>query len=138
MHKQQRVGNVSESMEQVVVDPNVLESWEHKVNSLMEEFVKEKLTLKVYLENGKHNINICCEICGIDCEMREVSLAVQTICNLKNNHIKTGSHQRQISMLGINEIPSGNKEKQTTVARDQLDIDQAIKLPHDFNQNTRA
>ena len=38
-------------------------------------------------------------------------------------------------MLGINEIPSGNKEKQTTMARDQLEIDQAIKLPHDFNQN---
>ena len=40
-------------------------------------------------------------------------------------------------MLGINEmceIPSGNKEKQTTVARDQLEIDQAIKLLHDFNQ----
>ena len=49
MYKQPRVGNVSESVEQVVVDPNVLASWEHKVNSLMEQFVKEKLTLKVYL-----------------------------------------------------------------------------------------
>ena len=33
MHKKPRVGNVSESVEQVVVYPNVLESWEHKVNS---------------------------------------------------------------------------------------------------------
>ena len=48
--------------------------------------------------------------------------------------MKTGSHQRQISMLGINEIPSGNKENHTTVARDQLEIDQEIKLIHDFNQ----
>ena len=48
--------------------------------------------------------------------------------------MKTGSHQCQISMLGINEIPSGNKEKQKTVARDQLEIDQAIKLLHNFNQ----
>ena len=49
MHKQPRVDHVSESVEQVVaVDPNVLASWEHKVNSLMEEFVKEKITLKVY------------------------------------------------------------------------------------------
>ena len=62
MNKQPRVGNVSESVEQVVVDPNVLASWQHKVNSLMEEFVKEKLTLKVYLENGKPNIKIRCEI----------------------------------------------------------------------------
>ena len=37
MHKQPRVDHVSESVEQVVaVDPNVLASWEHKVNSLME------------------------------------------------------------------------------------------------------
>ena len=55
----------------VLVDPNVLASWEHKVNSLMEEFVKENLTLKVYLENG----NIHYEICGIDYGMGEVSLA---------------------------------------------------------------
>ena len=137
MHKQPRVGNVSESVDQVVVDPNVLASWQHKVNRLMEEFVKEKLTLKVYLENGKPNIKIRCEICGIDYGTGEVSLAARTIRNFKNNHMKTGSHQRQISMLGINEmceIPSGNKEKQTTVARDQLEIDQAIKLLHDFNQ----
>ena len=40
---------MSKLVEHVVqVDPNVLESWEHKVNSLMEEFVKEKITLKVY------------------------------------------------------------------------------------------
>ena len=75
MHKQPRVGNVFELVEQVVVDPNVLASWEHKVYSLMEEFVKEKLTLKVYLENGKPNINIHCEIYGIDYRTGEVSLA---------------------------------------------------------------
>ena len=67
MHKKPRVEHVSESVEQVVlVDPNVLASWEQKVNSLMEQFVKEKLTLKVYSENGKPNIKNCCEICGID------------------------------------------------------------------------
>ena len=67
---------MSESVEQdVLVDPNVLEYWEHKVNSLMEEFVKEKLTLKVYSENGKPNIKIHCEICGIDYGTGEVSLA---------------------------------------------------------------
>ena len=80
----------------------------------MEEFVKEKLTLKVYSENGKPNINIQCEICGIDYGMGEVSLAAWTVRNFKNNNMKTGSHQHQISMLGINEmyeIPSGNKEK---------------------------
>ena len=50
MHKQPRVDHLSELVEQVVaVDPNVLASWEHKVNSLMEEFVKEKLTLRVLL-----------------------------------------------------------------------------------------
>ena len=76
MHKQPRVGNVSKSVEQVVVDPNVLASWEHKVNSLMEEFFKEKLTLKVYLENGKPNIKIDCEIYGIDYGTWEVSLVV--------------------------------------------------------------
>ena len=75
MHKQPRVDNVSESVEQVVVDPNVLTFWEAKVNDLMNEFVKEKLTLKVYSENGKHNIKIRCEICGIDYGMGEVSLA---------------------------------------------------------------
>ena len=75
MHKQPRVDHVSESVEQdVLVDPNVLEYWEHKVNSLMEEFVKEKLTLKVYSENGKPNIKIHYEMCGIDYGMREVSL----------------------------------------------------------------
>ena len=36
MHKQPRVDHVSELVEQVVlVDPDVLESWQHKVNSLM-------------------------------------------------------------------------------------------------------
>ena len=111
MHKQPRVGNVSKSVEQVVVDPNVLAYWQHKVNSLMEEFVKEKLTLKVYLENGKPYIKIHCEIYGIDYGTGEVSLAAQTIRNFKNNHMKIVSHQRQISMLGINKISSGNKEK---------------------------
>ena len=82
MHKKPRVGNVSESVEQVVVDPNVLASWEHKV-SLMEEFVKDKLTLKVYLENGKPNINILCEICGIDYGTGEVSLVARTVHNFK-------------------------------------------------------
>ena len=49
--------------------------------------------------------------------------------------MKTGSHQRHISMLGINEIHSCNKEKTTTIDRDQLEIDQAIKLNlYDFNQ----
>ena len=48
--------------------------------------------------------------------------------------MKTRSHQRHISMLGINEIPSCNREKQTIMATYQLDIDQAIKIPHDFNQ----
>ena len=89
MHKQPRVDNVSKSMEQVVVvAPNVLASWEQKVNSLKEEFVKEKLTLKVYLENGKPNINISCEICGIDYGMGEVSLAMKTIHNFKKSYEK--------------------------------------------------
>ena len=67
MHKKPRVDHAFESMEKfVVVDPNVFASWEQKVNSLMEEFVKERLTLKVYSENGKPNIKICYEICGID------------------------------------------------------------------------
>ena len=49
MHKQPRVDHVSESVEQVVlVDPNVLASWEPKVNILVEEFLKDRLTLKVY------------------------------------------------------------------------------------------
>ena len=111
MYEKPRVGNVSKSVEQVVVDPNVLASWQHKVNSLMEEFVKEKLTLKVYSENGKPNIKIRCEICGINYGTREVSLAARTVRNFKNNHMKTGSHQRHISMLVINEIPSCKREK---------------------------
>ena len=49
---------IEKKEEQVVDDPNVLASWKHKVNSLMEAFAKEKLTLKVYLENGKPNIMI--------------------------------------------------------------------------------
>ncbi len=48
--------------------------------------------------------------------------------------MKTGTHQHHISMLGVHKIPSCNKEKKTTVARDQLEIDQEIKLLHDFNQ----
>ena len=126
---------MSESVEQVLlVDPNVLESWEQKVNSLMEEFVKERLTLKVYSKNGKPNTKIHCKIHGIDYGRGEVSLVARTVRNFKNNHIKTWSHQRHISMLGINQIPSHNREKKTTMARDQLDIDQEIKILHDFNQ----
>ena len=124
MHKQPRVDNVSESVEQVVVDPKVLTSWELKLNIFMEFFFGEKLTLKVYLENGKPNIKIHCEICDIDYGTGEVSLALRTFRNFTNHHMKTTTHQRHISMLGINEIPSCNKEKQTTVARDQLEIDQ--------------
>ena len=55
--------------------------------------------------------------------MGEVSLAAPTVRNFKKNHMKIGSHQRHISMLGINEIPSCNREKKTTMARDKLDID---------------
>ena len=76
MHKQPRVDHVSKLVEQVLlVDPNVLASWEQKVNSLMEEFVKEKITVKIYSENGKPDIKIHCEIFFIDYRMREVSLA---------------------------------------------------------------
>ena len=32
----------------IVVDPNLLASWKQKMNSLIEEFVNEKITLKVY------------------------------------------------------------------------------------------
>ena len=48
--------------------------------------------------------------------------------------MKTWSHQRHISMFGINEITSCNRENQTTMASNQLEIDQAIKILHDFNQ----
>ena len=51
--------------------------------------------------------------------------------------MKTGSHQLHISMLGINEIPTCNREKKTPMARDQLEIDQAIKILHDFNQTKK-
>ena len=37
-------------------------------------------------------------------------------------------------MLGSIEYPSYNREEKTTMTRDRLDIDQAIKLLHDFNQ----
>ena len=104
----------------------------------MEVFVKVKLTLKVYLENGKPNINICYEIFGIDYGTGVVSLPAQTVRNFKNNHMKTGSHQHHISMLGINEISSCNREKQTTVDRYQLEIDHAIKILHDFNQTQES
>ena len=84
IHKQPRVDHVSELVEQVVlVGPNVLAYWEQKVNSLMEEFVKEKLTCKIYSENRKPNINIQCENCGIDYGTGEVSLAARTVHNLK-------------------------------------------------------
>ena len=66
--------------------------------------------------------------------MGEVSLAMRTVRKFKNNHMKTGSHKRHISMLGINEIPSCNIEKHKTMAIYQLEIDQAIKILHDFNQ----
>ena len=91
MHKKLRVDNVSESVEKVVVDPNLLAYLEQKVNSLMEEFVKERLTLKVYSKNGKPNIKIHSEICGIDYGTREVSLATRTVHNFKKNHMKIGS-----------------------------------------------
>ena len=48
--------------------------------------------------------------------------------------MKIGSNQRHISMFGINEIASCNREDMTIMAIDQLEIDQAIKLLHDFNQ----
>ena len=48
--------------------------------------------------------------------------------------MKTGSHQHHISMLGINEILSCNREKQTTMATYEFDIDQEIKRIHYFNQ----
>ena len=134
MHKQPRVDNVSESVEQVVVDPKLLTPWELRLNELMQKSFEEKLTLKVYSENGKPNIKIHCEICNIDYGSGEVSSEGQTFRNFKNHHVKSKTHQRHISMLGTNEIPSCNKEKQTTVAREKLEIDQAIKLLHDFNQ----
>ena len=97
-------------MEQViVVNPNVLASWEQKVKILMEYFVNEKLTLNVYSENGKPNVKIHFEICGIYYGIGDLSLAVQTTCNFKNKHMKIGVIQNNLSMLGDNEIPSCNK-----------------------------
>lgn len=64
MYKKPRVGDGFKPVEQtIVVDPNVLASWNLKVNILMEEFVNEKITLKVYLEKRKPKINIHCESC---------------------------------------------------------------------------
>ena len=55
--------------------------------------------------------------------MGEVSSTARIVHNFKNNHMKIGSHQRHISMLGINEIPSFNRENNTTIDIHQLDID---------------
>jgi len=53
MHKQPRVENMSLLVEQAIeVDPSLLASWEKKLKGLMEEFINEKLTLKVYSEKG--------------------------------------------------------------------------------------
>ena len=58
MHKQPRVENTPLSVEEAtIVDPCVLASCEKKVKSLMEEFVNEKLTLKVYSEKREYKIN---------------------------------------------------------------------------------
>ena len=70
---------------------------------LMEEFVNEKLTLKVYSEKGESKIKIHCEICGIDYGIGDVSLVARTMCNFKNHHMKTGPHQQRLS------IPSGSE-----------------------------
>ena len=41
---------------------------------LMEEFVNEKITVKVYSEKGESKIKIHCEICGIDYGTGDLSL----------------------------------------------------------------
>jgi len=110
MHKQPRVENMSLSVEQAIfVDPRVLASWEKKVKSLMEEFVNEKITLKVYSEKGESKIKIHCEICGIDYGIGDVSLAAQTTRNFKNHHMKTRAHQQRLPMPSGSEIPSCNE-----------------------------
>ena len=84
MHKQLRVEVGCNLVEQNIgVDSTVLESWEQKVNSLMEEFVEENLTLKLYSEKGTPKINICCESCGIDYGTWEKSLAARTLRKFK-------------------------------------------------------
>ena len=62
----------------------------------MEEFVEEKLTLKVYSEKGTPKIKIHCEICGIDYGIGEISLEAWRLRNFKNNHMKIGAHERNI------------------------------------------
>ena len=53
MTKQVRIEVDCDSVEKNIgVDSIVLASWEQKVNSLMEDFVNENITLKVYSENG--------------------------------------------------------------------------------------
>ena len=76
MNKQERIEVECDLVEQNIgVDSTVLASWEQKLNSLMEEFVEEKITLKVYSEKGTPKIKIHCESCGIDYGTGEISLA---------------------------------------------------------------
>ena len=100
----------------------------------MEEFFNEKLTLKVYSENGESKVKIHCEIYGIDYGSGDVSLVVRTMRNFKNHHMKIGSHQQHLSMPSGSEIPSCNKVQKTTVVGDRFHIGQAIKLLDDFNK----
>ena len=104
------------------------------MNSLVEDFVEEKLTLKVYSKKGTPKTNIRCESCGIDYGTREIYLEAQTLRNFKNNHMKTWAHQCNISRVGSSETPSCNIERKTSVVGDQFEIDQAIKLLDDFNK----
>jgi uncharacterized membrane-anchored protein YjiN (DUF445 family) len=135
MHKQARVEVECDSIEQNIgVDSTILASWEQKVNSLMEEFVEEKVTLKVYSENGTSKIKIRCESCGIDYGTGEISLAARTLRNFKNNHMKTRAHQRNISRVGSSETPSCNIERKTSMVGDRIEIDKAIKILDDFNK----
>jgi hypothetical protein len=105
------------------------------VNSLMEQFVGEKLSLQVSSEKGKPQINILCENCGVAYGTREISLASRTFINFKNSHIKSTTHQRNILAVGNSQIPSCNDEAtQTTMVGDRFEIEQAIKLLNDFNK----
>ena len=114
MNKQERIYVECDSIKQNIgVDSTILASWEQKVNSLMEEFVEEKLTLKVYSEKGTPKIKIHCESCGIDYGTREIYLEARTLRNFKNNHMKTWAHQRNISRVGSTETPSCNIERNT-------------------------
>ena len=111
MTKQVRNEVECDSVEQNIgVDSTVLASWEQKVNSLMEEFVEEKITLKVYSEKGTSKIKIHFESCGIDYGTGEISLVARALRNFKNNHIKTWAHQRNISMVGSSKTTSRNIE----------------------------